>query len=136
MKKRMQILMSLTLTAFLFLGLTSINAQSLSAGPVYPTAPNDKTLVDLQSPNSAANTVQTEMQTNYNLVNPPTEAGNPEGYFRLFYLRAVASELESGQTTANAVYFGYVSTVDASKAANPNLVNATWQADMVALLAD
>ena len=136
MKKRMQILMSLTLTAFLFLGLTSINAQSLSAGPVYPTAPNDKTSVDLQDNADAINAVQTEIQTNYDLVNPPTAAGNPEGYYRLFYLRTVQDELNNGQTTANAIYFGYVATVDASKAANPDLVNETWQADMVALLAD
>ncbi|MFK7810281.1 MAG: hypothetical protein AB8F74_20930 [Saprospiraceae bacterium] len=136
MKKRMQILMSLTLTAFLFLGLTSVNAQSLSAGPVYPTAPNDKTTVELQTNDDAISTVQTEIQTNYDLVNPPSQIADAEGYYRLFYLRTVKSELEAGQTAANAIYFGYVSTVDASKASNPNLVNETWQADMVALLAD
>lgn len=136
MKKRMQVLMSLTLSAFLFLGLTSLNAQSFTTGPTIYSGPNGKTLVDYQDGAVAINTIQTEIQTNFDALNPPTEATNPEQYFRGFYLRAVREAILSGDATAVAIYRGYNLTANAAKTNNPTLVNETWQDDMVTLLSN
>lgn len=138
MKKRMQILMSLTLSAFLFIGLTSLNAQSFTTGPVTYAGPNGKTLVDYQEGADAINTIQTELQTNYDLTNPaqPTNAVTAETYYRMFYLRAVETNIAGGEATNAAIFRAYNATVNASKIGFPNLVNSTWQDDMVTLLSN
>jgi hypothetical protein len=137
MKKRMQILMSLTLTAFLFLGLTSLSAQSFTTGPTIYAGPNGKTLVNYQQNAEAVNTIESELQANYPANPPqPTNAVTAGVYYRMFYLRAVKEFIAAGEETGSAIFRGYNETVNASKATFPNLVNASWQSDMVTLLSN
>jgi hypothetical protein len=140
MKKRMQILMSLTLTAFLFLGLTSLSAQSsLSAGPsIIAESSTSRDLVSFQESVDAITTIQTELQTNYNLNNPvqPNTPANAATFYRMFYLRAVQSHLQQGSETGSAIFQGYYDVVNAAKATYPNLINETWRATMITLLSN
>jgi hypothetical protein len=137
MKKRMQILMSMTLTAFLFLGLTSLNAQSFNTGPTIYAGPNGKTVVNYQQGTEAVNTINSELQANYPANPPqPTNAVTAGIYYRMFYLRAVREFIETGEETGSAIFRGFAETQNASKVAFPNLVNASWQADMVTLLSN
>jgi hypothetical protein len=137
MKKRMQILMSLTLTAFLFLGLTSLNAQSFNTGPTVYTGPNGKTLVSYQQGAAAVNTINADLQINFPAQPPqPTSYAAASIYYKMYLRRAVREFIETGEATGPAIFRGYVETVNASKVAFPNLVNATWQAEMVTLLSN
>ncbi|MFT6021660.1 MAG: hypothetical protein ACI9CQ_004470 [Saprospiraceae bacterium] len=136
MKKRMQILMSMTLTAFLFLGLTSLNAQSFTTGPTTYAGPNGKTEIDYQQGADATATIQTEIQS-YGLTAPvdPTTVG-AENFYRVVFLKMVSTNIASGEATAGAIFRGYNATVNKSKGAYPGLVNATWQEDMITLLSN
>lgn len=132
----MQILMSLTLTAFLFLGLTSLNAQSFTTGPTTYAGANGKTLVDYQASNDAIATIQTEIQS-YGLTAPVSPATvGAENFYRVVFLKMVSANIASGEATASAIFRGYNATVNKSKGAYPNLVNESWQADMITLLSN
>jgi len=116
MKKRMQTLMFMTLMAFLFSGLTTLNAQSFTTGPAEYGGVNGKTLIDYQDNAEALTTVETEITTNYpNLNLPvPTTPSAAETYYRLEYLINVRGYLGAGHTAASAAYRGYNEVVEAS----------------------
>ena len=138
MKKRIQTLMFMTLMSFLFLGLTTVNAQSsISAGPVILNdAPDNRDQIQFQDVSDALVTVQTELQTNYDLNNPvePNNAVNAAVYYRMFYLRAVEGHLTNGAGTTSAIFQGYNNAIDAAKASYPDLINETWRTEMITLL--
>jgi len=138
MKKRIQTLMFLTLMAFLFSGLTSLSAQSFTTGPAEYSGVNGKTLIDYLDTSAAFTTIETELQTNYGTTQPaePTNLATAEVYYQVQYLRAVGTHLSTGETTAAAIYRGYNEVVNMSKGNYPNLVDQTWQDDMISLLSN
>jgi hypothetical protein len=137
MKKRMQILMSLTLTAFLFLGLTSLNAQSFNTGPTVYAGPNGKTLVNYQQGAAAVNTINSDLQINFPAQPPqPFNVVSATIYYKMYLRRAVREFIEGGEATGPAIFRAYVETVNASKVAFPGLVTSAWQAEMVTLLSN
>ncbi len=138
MKKRMQILMSMTLTAFLFLGLTSLNAQSFNTGPtVYTVGVDGKTLVEYQEGATAVNTIGTELQFNYPLDNPPTASSNPTLFYKMNFLRAVRANINSGEATNTAIFRGFTTTVNAANSTHPSMnIDEAWMEDVVTLLSN
>jgi len=138
MKKRIQTLMFMTLMAFLFSGLTSLNAQSFTTGPAEYGGVNGKTLIEYQDNSDALTTVETEITTNYSSLDlpQPTTPAAAQTYYRLEYLVSVRAHLGAGQATSQAIYRGYNEVVEMSKGNFPNLVNETWMDDMISLLSN
>jgi hypothetical protein len=138
MKKRMQILMSLTLTAFLFLGLTSLNAQSFNTGPTIYAGPNGKTLVNYQQGAAAVNTINADLQINFPPEPPqPTNTLAATVYYKMYYRRAIREFIEAGEATGTAIFRAWVYTSNDAKAGPYGaVVVPAWQAEMVTLLSN
>ncbi len=138
MKKRIQTLMFMTLMAFLFSGLTTLNAQSFTTGPAEYGGVNGKVLIDYVDNAEALTTVESEITTNYPNLNlpQPTTLTAAETFYRQQYLISVRGYLGAGQTTASAIYRGYNEVVEASKGNWATLVDEAWMDDMISLLSN
>ncbi len=136
MKKRIQTLMFMTLMAFLFSGLTSLNAQSFTTGPIEYTGPNGKTQIEYLVGMDAINTLRTEMQSTFDLDNPvqPNSAANAAIYHHFQFMVHVQDHIGSGKTAGDAIFRAYNEVVEMAKSNYPNSVDSAWKDQLVTLL--
>ena len=138
MKKRMQTFLPtlLVLAFFLFSGFNGLQAQTLNTSPVVLEGPG-KTTVEYMQGMDAINTLRAEMQSNFDLQNPPQDENTQAARVAIYkfrYMVSIQDLIGTGSETGVAIVRSYNDILNLTKDKYPGLVDESWLTDMVTLL--